>query len=170
VSVNTFGEFFSLYCCNHFTFGVLWMYEQKQRGINMPEKDFNAVFSKRLRYYLNKHEMTQVELANKLGVGATSVYNWCNGIKAPRMDKIDAMCDLFDCRRSDLIEDGDNDKENLYYLNDETAKAAQEIFENKELRMLFDVAKDADAEDLRALHNMALALKRKERIANDAGC
>lgn len=71
----------------------------------MPEQDFNAVFSKRLRYYLNKFEITQVELAKKLGVGTTSVYNWCNGIKSPRMDKVDAMCDLFHCNRSDLMED-----------------------------------------------------------------
>ena len=71
----------------------------------MPEQDFNAVFSKRLRYYLNQFEITQVELAKKLGVGTTSVYNWCNGIKSPRMDKVDAMCDLFHCNRSDLMED-----------------------------------------------------------------
>ena len=71
----------------------------------MPEQDFNAVFSKRLRYYLNKFEITQVELAKKLGVGTTSVYNWCNGIKSLRMDKVDAMCDLFHCNRSDLMED-----------------------------------------------------------------
>ena len=69
----------------------------------MPEQEFNAVFSKRLRYYLSKYEITQAELAKKLGVGTTSVYNWCNGIKTPRMDKVDAMCDLFRCKRSDLI-------------------------------------------------------------------
>lgn len=59
----------------------------------------------------------------------------------------------------------------IYYTNEETAKAAQEIFENKELRMLFDAARDADPEDLKALHSMALALKRKERgNIDDTGC
>lgn len=71
----------------------------------MPEQEFNAVFSKRLRYYLNKYGITQIELAKKLGVGTTSVYNWCNGIKTPRMDKVDMMCDLFHCNRSDLMEE-----------------------------------------------------------------
>ena len=42
----------------------------------MPEQEFNVVFSKRLRYYLSKYDMTQVELAKRLGVGTTSVYNW----------------------------------------------------------------------------------------------
>lgn len=74
----------------------------------MPEQEFNIVFAKRLRFYLDQLGMTQVELAKKLGVGTTSVYNWCNGIKTPRMDKVDAMCDLFQCRRSDLIEETAN--------------------------------------------------------------
>lgn len=71
----------------------------------MPEEDFNKIFSQRLRYYLNKSGMTQAELATKLGVGTTSVYNWCNAVKTPRMDKVDAMCALFDCKRSDLMEE-----------------------------------------------------------------
>lgn len=74
----------------------------------MSEREFNKIFSERLRYYLNKHEMTQLELSKRLGVGTTSVYNWCNGIKTPRMDKVDAMCQIFDCLRSDLMEDTQN--------------------------------------------------------------
>lgn len=71
----------------------------------MSEREFNQIFSERLRYYLNKYEMTQLELSKRLGVGTTSVYNWCNGIKTPRMDKVDAMCKIFNCKRSDLMED-----------------------------------------------------------------
>lgn len=139
----------------------------------MSEQEFNAVFSKNLRYYLNKNNMTQVELAKKLGVGTTSVYNWCNGIKTPRMDKVDAMCELFSCRRSDLIEDKTENVTPDYYINDETAKVAQEIFENKELRVLFDAARDASPEDLQTTYDMLMALKRKERGYNDdddSGC
>lgn len=65
---------------------------------------------------------------------------------------------------------GEENESEKYYLNEETAKVAQEIFENKELRTLFDVQKDMDPDDLRALHNMALALKRKERGDFDTGC
>lgn len=54
-----------------------------------------------------------------------------------------------------------------YYLNDETARIAQDIFENKELRLLFSVQRDMEPEDLKALHNMALALKRKEGYDGD---
>lgn len=58
-----------------------------------------------------------------------------------------------------------------YYINEETARVAQEMFENKDLRALYDVQKDMNPEDLRALYNMALALKRKERgDSDDTGC
>lgn len=77
----------------------------------MSTEEFNKVFSKRLRFYLEKYDMTQLDLSKRLGVGTTSVYNWCNAIKTPRMDKVDAMCEVFNCNRSDLIEDKDIKKE-----------------------------------------------------------
>ena len=69
----------------------------------MGENKFNSIFSNNLRYYLNLNNISQAELARRLGVGTTSVYNWCGGIKTPRMDKVDAMCAIFSCKRSDLI-------------------------------------------------------------------
>ena len=68
------------------------------------EEEFNKIFAKNLRYYLTQNNMTQLELSQKLGVGTTSVYNWCNAIKTPRMDKVDKMCSIFGIRRSDLME------------------------------------------------------------------
>lgn len=50
-----------------------------------------------------------------------------------------------------------------YYFDDETAQKAQEIFENKQLSLLFDAARDADPEDLETVHTMLMALKNKEK-------
>lgn len=71
----------------------------------MSDKDFKIIFSSNLRKYLSKNEMSQARLAELLGVGTTSVYNWASGTKIPRMDKVDSMCEIFNCKRSDLIED-----------------------------------------------------------------
>lgn len=71
----------------------------------MSEQEFNAIFSKKLKFYIHKNDMTQAELAKRLGVSAQSVTSWCKGDKSPRMDKVDAMCRIFNCRRSDLMED-----------------------------------------------------------------
>lgn len=69
----------------------------------LKESEFNSIFANNLRRFLSDNNMSQVELANRLGVGTTSVYNWCAGIKTPRMDKVDKMCEIFHCSRSDLI-------------------------------------------------------------------
>ena len=56
-----------------------------------------------------------------------------------------------------------DDNGQVYYINEETAEMADKIFHNKELRLLFDAARDAQPEDLEAVHHMLLALKRRER-------
>lgn len=54
------------------------------------------------------------------------------------------------------------EKEN-YYINPETAKLAQEVFEDPELRILFDASRDLSPEDLQAVITMVKALQRKEK-------
>jgi repressor LexA len=71
----------------------------------MNEQDFNVLFSKNLKFYLQKYDYTQAALAQRLGVSSQTISNWCNGIKIPRMNKVDAMCEIFHCRRSDLMEE-----------------------------------------------------------------
>jgi len=75
----------------------------------MSEKEFKEIFSKRLRFYLDARGMTQTELAKKLKVSVTSVGYWCNGVKIPRMDKVDAMCRIFGCSRTDLMDEKNED-------------------------------------------------------------
>lgn len=137
----------------------------------MSEEDYKRIFSNNLNYFMSLNGKTQIDLVNDLGFNKSAVSTWCNGTRLPRMDKVDALARYFGIRRSDLIEDKSDKQSNGYYTDQETARVAQEIFENKELRALFDVQRDMDADDLRALHNMALALKRKERGGNDdTGC
>lgn len=71
----------------------------------MDEIEFNQVFSKRLKHFLALNDMSQKDLAESLGVGVSTVSNWCTALKTPRADKIDAMCKLFHCSRSDLLQE-----------------------------------------------------------------
>lgn len=112
----------------------------------MADETFNEIFSKRLRFYLSKYNMTQVELAKKLGVGTTTVYNWCNGIKSPRMDKVDAMCNLFSCSRADLVDEKSSTPETP-------------ILSSSEKKLLFDFSKLNEKGQLKVLedtHNLTL--------------
>lgn len=81
----------------------------------------------------------------------------------PSMEKVKKLADYFHVSADYLMNGDEKEGGETYYLNDETSKMAQSIFENKELRMLFDAAQDASPEDLETVHSMLLALKRKER-------
>lgn len=119
---------------------------------------------------LQKHGVTAYRVAKEAGVTQTALSNWKSGRSTPTTKTLQKIADYFGVT-VDYLMTGEEKEPAGYYLNDETAQVAQEIFENKELRALFDATRDADPEDLRALHNMALALKRKERGGNDdTGC
>ena len=66
------------------------------------------------------------------------------------------------------IIDDEFSEQDIYYTDPETARRAEEMATNPELRALFDVQRNMDTEDLKALYGMALALKRKaERTDSD---
>ena len=79
-------------------------------------------------------------------------------------DRLAKIADYFGVS-TDFLMTG-KEKEN-YYINPETAKIAQEIFENPEMRILFDASRNASPEDLRTVTEMMLALKRKEQGGDD---
>lgn len=115
--------------------------------------------------------MKDADVARETGITKSTFSDWKNGRSTPKDAKMQKIADLFGVSVEYIRTGKEKESDKKYYLNDETAQVAQEIFENKELRALFDVQKDMEPDDLRALHNMALALKRKERgNIDDTGC
>ena len=106
---------------------------------------------KKFEMLLERDHITPYRVYKDTGISTATLSDWKNGKSQPKKDKIEKLCEYFNVPLS------------YYYLNDETAAIAQDIFENKELRLLFDAAKDANPEDLKTTHDMLLALKRKER-------
>lgn len=137
----------------------------------MADQELKELFGRRLKYWLSIKGYKQTDLCERFGVSSATASDWCNGKKMPRADKLNALASWLGIELSDLMQEnlagGISYHQNGYYINDETALVAQEIFENKELRALFDVQRNMDPDDLRALHSMALALKRKERYNGD---
>ncbi len=130
----------------------------------MNDEEQKRIFAKNLNYYLELTEKTQREVADAIGVSPQTFNTWCQAVALPRMPKVQSLADYFNITKSDLIDEHSFEG---YYYDQETAQAAQEMFENRELRALFDVSRDMSADDLRAVYNIALALKRKERGNED---
>lgn len=63
------------------------------------------VFSKNLKYYITQSGKDRRELAKVWGFPYSTVTEWVNGKKYPRIDRIEIMADYFGILKSDLIED-----------------------------------------------------------------
>lgn len=68
-------------------------------------KEFNKIFAKNLSEYMLYYGYKQLDLAKILNVSTSTINSWVHAQRTPRMDKVDALCELFKCRRSDLIAD-----------------------------------------------------------------
>lgn len=112
---------------------------------------------------LQKHGVSTYKVSKDTGIAQSVFSSWKNGISTPKQDKMQKIADYFNVSIEYLMTGKEKEGGETYYLNEETANMAQKIFENKELRMLFDAAQDASPDDLQTVHSMLLALKRKER-------
>lgn len=127
----------------------------------------------------SEHDRKQQAFADMCDVSKFSISQYVNGSNAPgnlTAAKIARKCNVnplwvmgFDVQKhtNKLNADAKSEQQNCY-TDDTTAELAQAMASNPELKALFDVQRNMDPEDLKALYNMALALRRKEeRLDSD---
>lgn len=117
----------------------------------MSEKELNQMIANNINRYMEKRGLNQKDIADYMGVSQTTASNWCNGIKLPRMDKIDKLCKLFRCNRSDLLEDPE-DQSSLQDL-------LQNLRDNPAIGVLLSASKDLNEEDIKQLAELAKRLR-----------
>lgn len=69
----------------------------------MPEYLVGDIFIKNLKKLLQANNMSYKDLADKIGVKASSVSMWMNGKSLPRMGTLDKIADLFNTPANELI-------------------------------------------------------------------
>lgn len=76
------------------------------------------VFSKNLKYYMEKYNKTRNDIAKITNVPYSTVSSWCNALYYPRIDKIEMLANYFNILKSDLVEDKENKNtsETLFYM------------------------------------------------------
>ena len=93
----------------------------------------------------NRH-LSQAKLADKLGLSAGTIGMYENGTRMPSREAQEKIAYFFNVSLDYLM---GRDSKSIYYLNPETAETAQELFDNPNMRVLFDAARDASPEDLK---------------------
>lgn len=64
-----------------------------------------VIFSENLKRYIQQSGKDRRELAEIWGFPYSTVTEWINGKKYPRIDRIEIMADYFGIQKSDLIEE-----------------------------------------------------------------
>ena len=60
------------------------------------------IFADNLKRYIDSKGLTQLDLAGAMGCSSSTVSDWCNGRKYPRVDKMQRIADYLGVRMSDL--------------------------------------------------------------------
>lgn len=87
------------------------------------------IFSKNLKKQIVRSGKDRRQIANDLGFPYSTVTEWVNGKKYPRIDRIEALAEYFRISKSDLIEDFEDIKKD----NDRLAAIIVKLRTNKEL-------------------------------------
>ena len=128
-----------------------------------------ASFKEMLKYLRVRDNLSQAELADKLGVAKSTISMYEVGKREPDFETLEAIADYFNVDMNFLL-GKDGSENDHYYLNDETREIAQEVFENPDMRTLFKVARDIPPERLKAHIEFMKSLKEQENKHNDEGC
>ena len=111
--------------------------------------------------------MKDADVARETGITKSTFSDWKNGRSNPKDAKLKKIADLFEVSLDYLRTGEKTVNGEKYYVNEKTAEMAQKLFENSDLRALFDAAQDASPEDLKTTYDMLMALKRQERCNDE---
>jgi len=110
-----------------------------------------------------REDLTQNGLATKLNISRSAIGMYENGERVPNLEILELFADYFNVDMNYIT--GSTPEE--YYSNLQSKQIAQEIFNNENLKALFDASRNATPEDLEITKNLLLSLKRKEQKGDD---
>lgn len=110
------------------------------------------------------NEMTLEQIASSLGVTPKTIQRYETGERKIKINALMELSNILDFDYNEFMIEAKarlsgRDESQLYYINDETREIAQEIFDNKDLRILFDASRKAKPEDLKLIIEMAKRFK-----------
>jgi len=111
----------------------------------------------------DKRGLSDYAVAKSTGVGRSTLSEWGKGKHTPNLENLIKIADYFGVSVEYLTTGQETDKVSTegtrYYFDDETAAKAQELFDNPDLKMLFDAARDSRPEDLQMAADMLKRFK-----------
>ena len=96
------------------------------------------------------------DVSRETGISYSTFTDWKTGRYTPKADKMQKIADYFGVTVEYLMT---GEAKDGYYLNPETAKAAQEVFDDPNLRALFHAARGSSPENIQIAADLLTKLK-----------
>ena len=107
--------------------------------------------SKNLKYYIERSGKDRKELAEIWGFPYSTVTEWINGRKYPRIDRVEIMADYFGILKSDLIEEKTEEHKEMHEKNDAITDIIIRLRTDDEFLSVVKKINALDSEQLRGL-------------------
>lgn len=104
--------------------------------------------------------VTPYRVAKETGVSTSTLSSWKTGRYTPKQEKLQKIAEYFGITVDQLTGVQTDVQPDGYYVNEDTARTAQQIFEDPYLRILFDAAQDSRPEDLQMAADLLKRLKK----------
>ena len=111
----------------------------------------------RLKELRKKRGLSQVALAERLGLSKSAIGAYETGDITPSVEALNAIADFFNVDLDYLL---GKEEGSTYYLDPEAAELAKEIANRRDLRILFDATRDISAEEMAVIIKMVEGLKK----------
>lgn len=89
-------------------------------------------------------KVTPSAVAKATGVAKSTLSAWKNGEYTPKADKLEKIADYFEVPLEYLM----TGKAPEYYIDPAVQEIAQAVYDNPDIRVLFDAARDSTSESL----------------------
>lgn len=112
---------------------------------------------------LQKHNVTSYKVSKEAGVTQTALSNWKSGKSTPTTKTLQKIADYFGVTIDYLMTGEEKEESVIYYIDEETAKLAQEMFEDEDMRSLFDMKRNMPPERFKTHIEFMKSLYRQEK-------
>lgn len=116
------------------------------------------ILSKNLRYYIEKSGKDRRELAEIWGFPYSTVTEWVNGKKYPRIDRIEIMANYFGILKSDLIEERTEEHREMQQKNSTLADITIRMRTDNEFLSIVEGLSQLNPEQLASVKQVVTVL------------